>query len=103
MDQKVINRIMDRGITISKECQDTCRDFRIMTSPMRKDTLILRWTTINIDNPDHPIQCYRYECFESDGTPQFCSVNYANQQEANAFFWSLKTHYKQGFCNSHKC
>ncbi len=93
---------MDRAIEISKGCQDACRDFRIMTSPMRKEVLILRYTTINIDNIDNPIQCYRYECFELDGTPQLCSVNYSDQQEANDFFVSLKTHYKQGFCNSHK-
>ncbi len=101
LEQSVINRMMNKGIQINKQCPQVCRDFSIMVSPMRKNTLLLRWTTINIDNIDNPVQCYHYECFNPDGTSQNCSVNYSNQQEANEFFWSLKTLYKQEFANDH--
>lgn len=101
LEQSVINRMMDNAIQINKQCRQQCRDFSIMVSPMRKNTLLLRWTTINIDTIDNPVQCYHYECFNPDGTSQNCSVNYSNQQEANEFFWSLKTLYKQEFAKDH--
>jgi hypothetical protein len=101
-EQTVIATMMDRALAIHRECKDECRDFRIMISPMRENTLILRWTTINLDDIEKPLQCYHYECFYPDGTPQNCSVNYANQEEANEFFWSLETLYKQDFACDHK-
>ena len=100
--QAVIDKIMDYAITISKsECQ-ACRDFRIMTSPTRENTLILRWTTIDIENIDHPVQKYRYECFQMDGTPQDCSIHYSNQKEANEFFNSLENLFQQEYSIDHK-
>lgn len=101
MDKKIIDRIMSRAIEISQACPDDCRDFRIMTSPMRKDVLLLRWTRINIDNIDRPVQCFHYECFEPDGSPQNCSVYYSNQEEANTFFASLTELYQQQFAIDH--
>ena len=97
----IINAIMDRAIYINKECAEHCRDFRIMESSMHKDTRILRWTTIDISNVDRPVQCYRYECFDMDGTPLNCSIHYSDQQEANEFFMSLTTLYKQEFSIDH--
>ena len=102
LEHKVIVAIMDRAIEINKQCPEECRDFRIMDSPMREKTLLLRWTTINIDDVDKPVQHFRYQCFHLDGTPQNCSVNYSNQREANEFFWSLRTFYKQEYCIDHK-
>lgn len=99
--QHIINAIMNRAIEINKECAEHCRDFRIMESPMHKDTRILRWTTIDISNVDRPIQCYRYECFDIDGTRQNCSIHYSDQEEANKFFMSLTTLYKQEFSIDH--
>lgn len=98
----VIKTIMDKAIEINARCKEECRDFTIMVSPMRKNTLLLRWTTIDIEDIDRPKQCYRYECFHMDGSPQNCSVNYANQQEANDFFASLKKLHQQEFCIDHK-
>jgi len=94
--------MMDRAIEISRECGDQCRDFRVMVSPMRENTLILRWTTINIEDIDRPVQCYHYECFNPDGTSQNCGVNYDDQEQANDFFWSLETLYSQEFAVDHK-
>ncbi|UII32262.1 hypothetical protein LVD17_00225 [Fulvivirga ulvae] len=102
INSNIINRIMDHGRKLTKGCGTHCRDFRIMTSPMRKGTLVLRWTTINIDNPDRPVQCFRYACFDRRGKPLQCSVHYADNAEANEFFESLKTHYQQVFSNDHK-
>ena len=102
VSQRLINKMMDKAIEINKGCPEECRDFTIMTSNMRKGTLLLRWTTINIENIDNPVQCYHYECFNTDGTAQNCSVNYADQEEANEFFWSLKTLYEQQFASDHK-
>ncbi|WP_027395062.1 hypothetical protein [Aquimarina latercula] len=99
--QHIINVIMTRAVQINKECREHCRDFRIMESPMHKKTRILRWTTIDISNVDRPIQCYRYECFDMDGTPQNCSIHYSDRQEANEFFLSLTTLYKQEFSIDH--
>lgn len=93
---------MDRAIEINKSCKEECRDFVIMTSGMRKDTLILRWTTIDLDDIERPIQCYHYECFSQDGSSQNCSVHYSNQDEANKFFWSLKRLYSQPFAIDHR-
>ncbi|QKX05348.1 hypothetical protein HN014_10610 [Aquimarina sp. TRL1] len=98
----VIHSIMDRAMQINKECKEHCRDFRIMVSKTHVNTLILRWTTIDIDNIDRPVQCYRYECFEMDGTPQHCSIHYSDQKEANAFFLGLTTLYTQEFAIDHK-
>lgn len=97
----IIYALMDRAIEINKECREHCRDFRIMVSGKRPNTLILRWTAIDIQDEDRPVQCYRYECFDMDGTPQNCSVHYSDQQEANEFFWSLTTLYKQEFSIDH--
>lgn len=102
VSQFVINRIMDRAIEINKQSKKHCRDFEIMISSERKEVLILRWLTIDISNIDNPVQCYHYECFELDGSPQLCSVYYSNQAEANAFFWSLKPLYKQQYAIDHK-
>ncbi|TGV03591.1 hypothetical protein [Flavivirga rizhaonensis] len=102
LKSNVIQNIMDRAIEINRGCQENCRDFQIMVSPMRENTLILRWTTIDISNIDKPLQYYRYECFKIDGTPQLCSIHYSNQEEANAFFWSLESLYNQQFAIDHK-
>ena len=100
--QKEIEAIMEKAIQINAGCKEQCRDFRIMTSLLRPDTLVLRWTTIDIDDIDNPLQCYRYQCFHSDGTPQNCSIYYSDQQQANQFFQSLKTLHKQAFSHDHK-
>ena len=100
-DPSLIDPIMARAIEINQNCEEACRDFAIMTSRLWPDTLLLRWTTINIDNIDNPIQCYRYECFSKSGTPQHCSVHYSNQDEANVFFESLEPLYRQSFASDH--
>lgn len=69
---------------------------------MKESTLILRWTTINIEDIDRPVQCYNYECFNRDGTSGHCGVNYDDQDQANDFFWSLETLYRQEFAIDHK-
>ena len=102
LNKDVINKIMDRAIELNNSCNEHCRDFRIMESPDRSEVLILRWTTIDISNIDNPVQCYHYECFELDGTPQNCSIYYNNQEEANEFVFTLKTLYKQLFSIDHK-
>ena len=102
LDKHVITKIMDKALVIHHECPHECRDFRIMASPHRKNTLILRWTTINLENPDKPAQCFHYECFNPDGSPQNCSINYDTPEEANEFFWSLKSIYQQDFAADHK-
>lgn len=99
---EVIEKIFDRAVEINSTCQLECRDFRIMASPSWNPTLILRWTTIDLTSIDNPKQCYHYECFHPDGTPQHCSVHYSDQKEANKFFLSLTTLYKQDFANDHK-
>ena len=101
MDKKVIQKIMDRAIELNGKCPEECRDFRIMTSPLREDVLILRWTAIDIEDIERPVQCFHFECFERDGTPQLCSVYYSNQEEANAFFNSLTELYRQQFAIDH--
>lgn len=102
LKQSVINKIMDRAIDINRACKEQCRNFQIMLSRKRENTLILRWTTIDISNVDNPLQCYRYECFKTDGTPQLCSVHYADQEEANDFIWSLEPLYHQQYAIDHK-
>jgi hypothetical protein len=102
LKQSVIYKIMDRAIDINKACTAQCRDFQIMVSTMRKNILILRWTTIDISNIDNPVQCYRYECFKTDGTSQLCSIHYADQEEANDFIWSLEPLYNQQYAIDHK-
>ena len=102
IEQQLIVTIMEQARRLIKGCGTNCRDFRIMTSPMRESTLILRWTTINVDDPDRPVQCFRYACFNMDGSPQQCSIHYANQQEANEFFEGLETQYQQIYSNDHK-
>lgn len=98
----IIHLIMDRAMEINANCNEECRDFRIMVSPMKHKTLILRWTSINIENLDKPKQAYAYECFNEDGSTQNCGVNYTNQEEANQFYFSLFTLHQQDFCTDHK-
>ncbi|AGC75808.1 hypothetical protein LX97_00493 [Nonlabens dokdonensis] len=102
LKQSVIDAIMDRAIEINKGCKEQCRDFEIMLSRKRENSLILRWTSIDISNEDNPVQQYRYECFQTDGTSQMCSVHYADQDEANEFIWSLEPLYHQQFAIDHK-
>ncbi len=102
ISRAVIALIMDRAMLIDKDCNEYCRDFRIMVSEQHLNTLILRWTTIDISDIDRPIQCYRYECFESNGTPQHCSIHYSDQQQANAFFSGLETLHLQEYAIDHK-
>lgn len=100
--KKVIETIMDRAMAISEGCKEQCCDFEIMISDQYTDTLILRWLTIDISNVDMLYQCYRYECFDMDGTPQYCSIHYSNQQEANEFFKGLVPLYTQQYAIDHK-
>ncbi|WP_407264902.1 hypothetical protein R5N98_12610 [Tenacibaculum maritimum] len=102
LEPSVVQKIMDKAIDINKGCKERCRDFQIMVSRKRENNLILRWTTIDIFNIDNPVQCYRYECFELDGTSQNCSIHYANQEEANDFIWSLEPLYQQKYAIDHK-
>lgn len=92
---------MAEAIAIHNECAEECRDFRIMTSPMQEEALILRWTTIDLSDWDNPIQTYNYRCFKNDGTIHPCQVYYTDQEEANAFFDSLETHHDQLFAKDH--
>ena len=95
--QDSIQKLMEEAVLISGQCKESCSDFQIMTSQFHQDTLILRWLEIDISDIERPIQCYRYRCFDLDGSTQNCSIHYSNQEEANAFFKSLKAHYKQDF------
>ncbi|EDP94653.1 hypothetical protein U8527_07130 [Kordia algicida OT-1] len=101
IDQAVIHKMMNRAIEINHSCKEKCRDFKIMTSTMRKDSLILQWRTIDISNEDNPIQYYRFECFKMDGTPELCSIHYTDQKQANDFITSLQTLYHQKFAIDH--
>ncbi|WP_333968585.1 hypothetical protein, partial [Aquimarina algiphila] len=87
---------------ISKASKEECRAFKIMTSPLHKNTLILRWLSLDITDPDRTIQCYRYRCYYPDGNPQNCSIHYSNQEEANHFFSGLKEWHHQHYCIDHK-
>lgn len=102
LKQSVIHKIMDRAMAINSASALQCRDFQIMCSAKWENTLILRWTSIDISNEDNPVQCYRYECFKTDGTPQLCSVYYSDSDQANAFFWSLEPLYHQQYAIDHK-
>ncbi|WP_025741935.1 hypothetical protein [Aquimarina pacifica] len=102
IETTVIHNMMDRAVEIQKNCKEQCVDFNIMTSGSHPDTLLLRWTSIDISDPDRPLQYYRYECFYSDGRPQHCSIHYANQEEANRFFKGLSSVYTQEFAIDHK-
>ncbi len=102
LQKAVIEKVMDRAMEISNGCQEHCRDFQIMTSKQHPDILILRWMTIDMGAIDTLFQCYRYECFDMDGTPQYCSIHYSNQEEANAFFKSLSPLYAQEYAADHK-
>jgi len=102
LTKAVIQRIMQRAISIQKTCGDSCCDFQIMTSAMRPDSLILRWTSIDLSDIDRPIQTYRYECFGLDGKALLCSVNYNDTAEANRFFKSLVSLYQQDFAYEHR-
>ena len=93
---------MDQAATIDRACGESCRDFTLLTSPQKKDTLVLRWTAIDISDLDRPKQCYHYACFNPDGSPQNCGVNYDTATGANAFFMSLTPLYTQLFANDHK-
>lgn len=99
---EVIHLIMDKAEEISKNCPETCRDFEIMTSPLKEETLILRWVSIDTSNLSKIRQCYLYECFNLDGSPQDCSINYTSALEAQAFFESLTTHYQQQCAVDHR-
>lgn len=101
LNQEVINKIMNRAIEINKSTTLACRDFIIMKSNKFLDTLILRWNCIDIQDLDKPKQCFRYECFELDGSPKLCSIHYSNQEEANQFIWSLISLYHQKFAIDH--
>ncbi len=102
IDKRTVFKIMDRGAVIQQACKEECRDFRVMESPMRPCELILRWTTIDISDIERPKQCYCYECFDEQGEPQDCSVHYADNNEANEFFWTLRTLYQQDFAKDHQ-
>jgi len=93
---------MDVGAQRSAQCSDHCRDFQIMLSPDFPNTLILRWTTINIEEIDRPQQCYRYECFNTDGSPRNCSIHYSTPPAANHFYEHLELLYHQSFAIDHK-
>lgn len=102
IETDVLQKIMDRAIIIDKNCNAHCRDFKIMESDQYPDTLILGWTSIDLDNHTHPAQCYHYQCFTMDGISQNCGIHYSDQSSANAFFESLKTLYTQSFAIDHK-
>ncbi len=93
--QEVLEKLLHHGLTIARETQAYCRNFSILRSPLHKDTLILRWTTIDLEDVDRPLQCYQYHCFYPDGTSQGCSIHYDNQSQANAFFLGLELLYSQ--------
>ena len=101
IDKSVIYSIMSRAIQINTSCKEMCRDFKIMESSKHKNTLILRWRTIDISNVDNPVQSYRYECFKLDGTPQYCSIYYSNVEQANEFIESLTSLHHQQFAIDH--
>lgn len=93
--QKLINKMMQHALDIDMACKEHCRDFSIMASGEHKNTLILRWCTIDIGDADRPLQHYRYECFDLNSNPQGCSIHYSNQEEANRFFEGLVLLYTQ--------
>ncbi|MGB3463949.1 MAG: hypothetical protein WBA74_01710 [Cyclobacteriaceae bacterium] len=99
--EKVYKKILDHAPAIDTESLNLCRDFAIVRSKLRPSTLMLRWTSINIEDIDRPSQTYYYRCFNLDGSSQDCSVNYANQQEANEFFQSVEIVLKQRFAKDH--
>ncbi|GEM_PF-1917988 len=94
-----IKKIMDQAVLINQGCKESCFDFQIMTSNFHKETLILRWVEVDIRDVERPIQYYRYRCFNVDGSAQNCSIHYADQAEANAFFKSLRAYPTQEFTN----
>jgi hypothetical protein len=102
LEKKIVEKIMNRAIEINDSCKEHCREFKIMKSKKHKNTLILRWLTIDVSAIERLFQCYRYECFDADGTPQYCSIHYANQEEANEFFKGLKPLYIQEYAIDHK-
>ncbi len=102
INKEIVHRIMDRAVEINRLCPEECRDFEIMVSPMREGILVLRWTSINLENIDKPVQCYHYECFSPDGVSQHCSIHFSSQDEANDFFFSLESLYRQKFAHDHK-
>ena len=101
LTHKVIEKIMSRAGEISGYITKECFDFCIMTSTLKPDTLILRWTSVDLSNPDYPSQTFHYECFELDGTPQNCSIHFdqSEQEAANEFFFSLVKLHTQEFCS----
>jgi hypothetical protein len=102
LNEFIVHRMMSRAAEISGSCGDACREFKIMVSEKRPDTLILQWTSINIDNLDAPMQSYHYECFDQAGHSQNCSVNYKDQADANDFFRSLKALHHQTYSTDHE-
>ena len=99
---EILHKIMDRAIEINQSSAETCRDFTVMASPKRKNTLILRWLSIDLSNPRRIKQTFFYECFTPTGDPMYCSVFHWDQDEANGFFVSLKPLYGQKFAMDHK-
>ncbi len=102
LEKKIVERIMNRAIEINDSCKEHCREFKIMKSTKHKNTLILRWLTIDVSDVERLFQCYRYECFDLDGKPQYCSIHYSNQEEANDFFNGLEPLYAQEYAVDHK-
>lgn len=102
LKKEIVEKIMNRAIQIKDTCKEHCREFKIMKSKKHENTLILRWLAIDLSNGERLLQCYRYECFRTDGTPQYCSIHYSNQEEANDFFKGLETLYAQQYAIDHK-
>lgn len=102
LDPQVIQKLMAYALTIDTQNEEHCRDFSIFQSDEFPDSLILRWTCIDISDIDRPLQIYRYECFTLDGMPLHCSIHYSDQAQANHFFEGLKLRYTQEFANDHK-
>lgn len=102
LEKKVLDNIMNRAIEINAGCKEHCREFRIMKSKEHKKTLILRWLAIDVSDVQCLLQWYRYECFDMDGTPRYCSIHYSNQEEANEFFKGLEPLYAQEYAVDHK-
>ena len=102
LNDDVMQKVMDRAMLIDEDCPELCRNFKIMESALWPGSLILRWTTINLEDEDRPVQCFRYECFDEEGESRYCSIYYVNTQEANEFFASLKPLHTQVFSGDHQ-
>lgn len=102
IEKRVIQRIMDEAIQLQKQSEDQCCEFTILTSHLHPQILILRWLSIDISNIDQPTQHYQYQCFYPDGSKHNCEIHYTNQEDTNAFFSSLQSHYQQPFARTHQ-